>query len=78
MHHLQILSTHLGSKGSPREQGFVVEGEILVPGMAPALQPPALAGCDTRLISCTLNPSAHAFAISVLVFRSPSYGESVD
>lgn len=78
MHHMQILSTPLGSKGSTKEQAFVVEGEVLVPGMAPALEPSALAGCDTRLISCTLNPSAHALAISFLVFRSLSCSESVD
>lgn len=78
MHHMQILSTHLGSKGSTKEEAFVVEGEILCQEWLPALQSPAPAGCDTRLISCKLNSSAHAFAISFLVCRSPSYGESVD
>lgn len=44
MHHMQIWSIHLGSKGSTKEQAFV-EGEVLVgQEWLPALQSPALPG----------------------------------
>lgn len=79
MPHMQILSTHFGSKECTKEQqgAFVAESEVLVcQERVPALQPlPCLP--DTRLISRELNPSAHAFAISFLVCRSPSYCESI-
>lgn len=44
MHHMQILSIHLGSKGCTKEQAFV-EGEVFVhEEWLPALQFPAPAG----------------------------------
>lgn len=75
-HDMQILSIHLGSKGSAtqprrREVAFVVEAKVLVPHRNGSLLCSPLHGlADTRPISGELNLPPRVAAISFLIFQT--------